>query len=678
MTNKFSIFKGISAKFLVPTLLVIILAMSIMGYFSYQNHKAEITEQIDEQAEQKITEIKSTIDERQENANITEDAINDYLISVTKILSEHISMMDEENFNREINNLVDNLNISEIHITDSEGVIQWSTVPDFIGFDFDSSEQTKPFLDGLDNKNFTLAQETQRRGTTNELFKYVGVARIEKKGIVQIGVQPENLQKIFDKIDVASLADSMQYGNDGYVFVTNLDGEIVSHPDSSLEGTKIQEYSFGKEIVNQKDGKITYKYEGEERINHFSKYNNYIISTSLPTSEYKNDLVAYRNKLLMITFITIIIISLIIIYITKKITDPINKSVEITNRIANNDLTAKMPDKYLERKDEIGILSQSINRMSNNIRQMVRNISSIAENLSASSEELSASSEEISASAEQVGRAIEEVASGAEEQSAQIDETRNNVSDLASGIDNVSDMSEDMDKQADNVISNIDQGKNEINNTIEQVQEVKVQANKTSENINELGDLSEEIGEIVELINGISTQTNLLALNAAIEAARAGEAGRGFSVVADEIRELAEESSEATENIAGLITDIQNRVEVTIGQMNKAEDAVGTSVDAIKSTEDSFEEINNAARKLRDLIEDVSKATNEMAENSSEVSASIEEIAAVSEEASGNAEEVAASSEEQIAATEDIVEGAEELAKISDKLIETIEQFKLK
>ena len=483
---------------------------------------------------------------------------------------------------------------------------------------------------------------------------------------------------------IQSLTKNMNINGHGYAWIIDENRNILTHQDPEMVGTKVDieknpelEQITNKMIAGER-GLDYYNYQGIQKEIAYAPIEgvNWSMAITADQEVLMKPMQNMRRGIIIAVLITILIGIIVSYFISAQIVNPLIELSEVAKKVANGDLTVEIEED--NDKGEIGILKNAIREMIGNLAAMIEQIKEVSEQMASSSEELSASGQQVSNTAEQVGTAIQEVASGAEEQSAQIDETRDNVSDLASGIDNVSDMSKDMDEQADNVISNIDQGKNEINNTIKQVQEVKVQANKTSENINELGDLSEEIGEIVELINGISAQTNLLALNAAIEAARAGEAGRGFSVVADEIRELAEESSEATENIAGLITDIQNRVEVTIGQMNKAEDAVGTSVDAIKSTEDSFEEINNAARKLRDLIEDVSQATSGMADNSSEVSASIEEIAAVSEEASGNAEEVAASSEEQIAATEDIVEGAEELAKISDKLIETIEQFKLK
>lgn len=386
---------------------------------------------------------------------------------------------------------------------------------------------------------------------------------------------------------------------------------------------------------------------------------------------------AIRNSSLLIGLVAVLIGLAIAYFIAMYIAKPIYAATQQAELIADGNLNTKMDNKIMKRNDELGTLAQAISKMTANLKNIITEMADLASDLSSSSEELSASSEEISASAEQVGSAIQEVASGAEEQTAQIEETSSSVEGLASKIDNVEDMSENMDQKADKVMKNIKKGNQSINDSIDQVKEVKNQSSAVSTKINELGTLSQKIGDIVELINGISAQTNLLALNAAIEAARAGEAGRGFSVVADEIRELAEESSDATEQIAALIDDIQVGVEDTIQQMNKAEEAVGEGVTTIQTTESSFTSINEAAASLRDLIAKISGAAEKMADSSSKVENAIDEIASVSEQTSSNAEEVAASSEEQSASTEEIVNASESLAAMAQKLSNTVDQFKI-
>ncbi|MFW5987830.1 MAG: methyl-accepting chemotaxis protein [bacterium] len=328
-------------------------------------------------------------------------------------------------------------------------------------------------------------------------------------------------------------------------------------------------------------------------------------------------------------------------------------------------------------RNEIETLGAWFNQLKDSLREMIYEVKEISVNINNSSDDLSEAGGELAKSAEEVGNAVQDVASGAEEQSAQVDQTNENIKDLINEIKDTREMSEEMAVESENVLVNINKGTTQLENSTTKVNKVNETSKEVAKTINNLGDKSADIGEIIELISGIANQTNLLALNAAIEAARAGESGRGFSVVADEIRKLAEESTEATEKIASLIKEIQSDVKSSIKEMNESKKAVNESVEAIVNTSENFEEIEKTANKLGGLIERVAESNKEMEKNSNSVQGAVNDIAKVSEEAASNAEEVAAASEEQTASTEEIVASADNLSDMAKNLKEAVEHFKL-
>lgn len=384
-----------------------------------------------------------------------------------------------------------------------------------------------------------------------------------------------------------------------------------------------------------------------------------------------------RNSSVLILFIALIIGLITTFIVSNKISNPITEASDALKQIAQGNLAVNFNSKSLTKKDEIGTLLNSANNMSANLKKMISDISEYSQEVDKSSNHLAQSGNQISVISKQVGDAVQQVASGAEEQSAQVEEGINQVENLRNNVEENSRSTRAMNKTADKVITSLKKGKNHVKNSKTRVNQVKNDTADVSDSINQLGEISGKIGNIVDMIKTISSQTNLLALNAAIEAARAGEAGRGFSVVADEIRELAEESSSATENINDLIVEIQKSVETTKGQMDAGVQVVDDSVTAIEDTNKVFTEIEQAANQLVELIQNMNEKNTNMVTNSNLVNEMIQEIGSVSNEAAGNAEEVAASSQEQIALTDEIQDDSQNLLELAKKLTQAIDQFNL-
>ncbi|MDI9477928.1 MAG: methyl-accepting chemotaxis protein [Bacillota bacterium] len=349
------------------------------------------------------------------------------------------------------------------------------------------------------------------------------------------------------------------------------------------------------------------------------------------------------------------------------------------NAMKSGDLTdaVKLNQAYLKRKDEFGILARSFNEMVDELRGLVSDILFQSRELADASNTMNNISRGLGLLAEQVGDSVQIVSAGSQEQLVRIEETGRNVVNFNKQIRLIDNNSRLISSGSDEVLKSIEKGDRSVNYTIDRINSLSEDTIKVAGLINELGQMSQKIEDIVDLISNIANQTNLLALNAAIEAARAGQAGQGFSVVADEIRDLAEQSSSATENITALIRNVQERVSEAVELINNNKTLVSKSVEAIKDTDRVFNEIEEVSLQFREIITSVVEGLEEMTKESQQVEEAIQEISVISRNFAANSEEIAASTEEQLASTEEIVSAAETLKKMSDRLMNNVNKFKI-
>jgi methyl-accepting chemotaxis protein len=328
-------------------------------------------------------------------------------------------------------------------------------------------------------------------------------------------------------------------------------------------------------------------------------------------------------------------------------------------------------------EDEIGNLTRSYNAMKSNLADIIGQVRYASEQVAASSEELMASAYQTTDAINQATHSLNQVASGAETMVNGARESARAMEELALGVQRIAESSSIVSEESAQAACESEKGNETVQKAVMQMNSIEVSVNDSAALAKQLGERSQTIGKIAELITSIASQINLLALNAAIEAARAGEHGRGFAVVANEVRKLAEQSAVSAKQIDELIKGIQGDSQKSVRAMDRVIREVQAGKELVNEAGETFQMILHAIQHVAHKIQEVSAITEEISASSEEIAAAVDETARISEEASINTQNIAASSEEQLASMDNISQSADALSKMAQELEQLIFKFKI-
>ncbi|KEP28326.1 methyl-accepting chemotaxis protein [Bacillus zhangzhouensis] len=651
---------SISKRLIISFTLVLVLPIITLSAISYQIAKQELDHEIMYGANARVNELNDMIEQKLLNK---ENAV--------KLFTETSNADDFKKKNQ--HELYEHFEIySKINEDDVVGFYAASKKSDFIQFPkvdmpkgYDPTKRDWYQQAMQDEKGDPVVTNPYISATTNRMV--VTIAQRLKDGSGAIGIDID-VQDIVDKIK------GIKIGREGYPIIANKNKQIVAHPEEK-SGSNVTE-NISSILYSGKEGNATYENKGEQKRLVFvtNDLTGWKIAGTMFVSETEEAAQPVWNSAIILLISSFILGGIAIFFIVRSITMGLRKLVDFSNKVSEGDLTETLETKS---KDEIGDLTRSFSKMSESLREVIRAVQQSVDNVASASEELTASASQTSQATEHITMSIEQFSNGNEAQNEKVESSTNQLVAMNEGLQGMSHTSSEVATVSLQSTEAAGQGGRIVESTAKQMKHIDTSVQEAEQVMKELEYKSKDITSILNVINGIADQTNLLALNAAIEAARAGESGRGFSVVAEEVRKLAVQSADSAKEIEKLIQEIVLEIAKSQDMFKAVNREVNAGLGMTEEAKESFQNIYEAAEGMSRKLTQLNDTAIDLSSGSKLVSQAMQEMRQVSRESAANIQDIAASAEEQLASMEEITSSSVTLANMAEELKELTSQFKI-
>ncbi|MCL2721611.1 MAG: methyl-accepting chemotaxis protein [Treponema sp.] len=676
--------------------------VTILGYFIIKNSVDSMMETI---VDSNLNTLISQINRSANTEQIVLNEIDNKNITIARVLAEIVrlnTLRGTLNFNNVsfFEDIASLLGVTEINVTDNEGTIIGSNYADNYGFNYGSADSTRAYIQILSDPSFEIIEKMRASAVSGNSYQYLGTARTDAAGFVQVGFEANAVQNFYDHLDVIHTAADLNIGMSGHASILR-NGIIIYSNDIEKITQDVNNESWYKQVSSGK-GKSWINMGDETMYTGYANVDDMTLLILFPQNEYNSYLAPVQ--IVGITGVLIAVLAAFIMYLLVSfILRPVSGLVAASEKVAKGELEVKFDQ--VKGKDEISLLSLTVQNMAKKIKNMVVRIKNESVSLSDIGNDLAINMNETAAAVNEINDNIKNIKLRVINQSASVSQTHatmeqltgnirkldSNVEKQSSHVSAASAAIEEMVANTRSVTDTLVKNSANVKSLMDASEVGKTGLQDVASDIQEISRESEGLLEINTVMENIASQTNLLSMNAAIEAAHAGEAGKGFAVVADEIRKLAESSSEQSKTIGTVLKKMKDSVDkITKSTENVLDkfEAIDSNVRIVAQQEDNIrnamEEQGIGSKQVLEGVSMINELSQQVLNSSKEMLTGAKEVIDESNNLEMVSQEISTGVNEMSNGADQINMTVKEINKISGKnreginvLIKEVSQFKV-